>query len=301
MIPLVVVAVAVAVTVVLVLAELVLGRRRPLDTELPERWLVRHAPKRVRPIFRRVDRRIVGGVAIAISLVVVAVGGTVVGTILDSVDEDRGIARWDESAAEWGARNATDASTFVLRAITQLGGTGGLLVIMLGLGVWEFRRSRTWGPLAYLGAVGLGVVVLNNTLKIIVDRERPMFAQLTGAAGTSFPSGHSAAAAACWAAIALVLFRRGSKAGRAAGAIAAVLVAVAVATTRVLLGVHWISDVVAGVVVGWVWFGVVTLIFGGRLLRLGEPSERIAQGRAEAPVGANVCAQGASKRLRSGR
>lgn len=301
MIPLVVVAVAVAVTVVLVLAELVLGRRRPLDTELPERWLVRHAPKRVRPIFRRVDRRIVGGVAIAISLVVVAVGGTVVGTILDSVDEDRGIARWDESAAEWGARNATDASTFVLRAITQLGGTGGLLVIMLGLGVWEFRRSRTWGPLAYLGAVGLGVVVLNNTLKIIVDRERPMFAQLTGGAGTSFPSGHSAAAAACWAAIALVLFRRGSKAGRAAGAIAAVLVAVAVATTRVLLGVHWISDVVAGVVVGWVWFGVVTLIFGGRLLRLGEPSERIAQGRAEAPVGANVCAQGASKRLRSGR
>ena len=62
----------------------------------------------------------------------------------------------------------------------------------------------------------------------------------------------------------------------------AVLVAASVATTRVLLGVHWVSDVVAGVVVGWSWFFVVTVTFGGRLLQLGDPAQRIADRQVEA-------------------
>ena len=58
------------------------------------------------------------------------------------------------------------------------------------------------------------------------------------------------------------------------------MIAAAVAASRVLLGVHWLTDVIAGVVVGWTWFLLSTIAFGGRSLRLGEPAERIA---AEAP------------------
>jgi undecaprenyl-diphosphatase len=50
----------------------------------------------------------------------------------------------------------------------------------------------------------------------------------------------------------------------------------AVAASRALLGVHWLTDVVAGVAVGWGWFLLVALVFGGRIQRLGEPVERAA-------------------------
>jgi membrane-associated phospholipid phosphatase len=64
----------------------------------------------------------------------------------------------------------------------------------------------------------------------------------------------------------------------------AVAVAVGVAASRVLLGVHWLSDVVAGLAFGWGWFAVCAIAFGGRFLSFGKPAEkatRVAE-RAEA-------------------
>ena len=53
----------------------------------------------------------------------------------------------------------------------------------------------------------------------------------------------------------------------------AVGMAVAVATSRVMLGVHWLSDAIAGLAFGWAWFGACAIAFGGRLLRFGAPVE----------------------------
>ena len=49
--------------------------------------------------------------------------------------------------------------------------------------------------------------------------------------------------------------------------------AASIAATRVLLGVHWLSDVIAGLAVGSAWFCVCAIAFGGRLLRFGAPAE----------------------------
>jgi undecaprenyl-diphosphatase len=136
--------------------------------------------------------------------------------------------------------------------------------------------------LGFLLTVGVGIVIVNNTLKWIVDRDRPTVEHLAHAGGSSFPSGHSAAAAACWAAIALVAARRLPEGKRRWAAASAAAIAVAVATSRVLLGVHWLTDVIAGVIVGWTWFFVVALAFGGRLQQFGHPAERLAD--AAAPV-----------------
>ena len=53
----------------------------------------------------------------------------------------------------------------------------------------------------------------------------------------------------------------------------AVGLAVAVASTRVLLGVHWFTDGLAGLFVGWAWFSLVSIAFGGRVLRFGRTLE----------------------------
>jgi undecaprenyl-diphosphatase len=103
-------------------------------------------------------------------------------------------------------------------------------------------------------------------VKDLVGRLRPTLNPAAASLGPSFPSGHSATAAAFYAATALVIGRGlGGRARRLAAAIA-VAVAVAVAGSRVLLDLHWFSDVVGGLALGWAWFAVCAVVFGGRLL-----------------------------------
>ena len=229
------------------------------------------------------ERRVLGGAALGVSFAVVFATALLIGWILSDLDEQRGFARWDVSAAEWGRDNATDTSTRLLDIVTDLGGTMYLLVVMVALGLYVALRHDDRRPALYLAAVGVGVTLLNNGLKLIIDRDRPDIAQLAGHAGSAFPSGHTAAAAACWAAVAMVVVRHRSWTWRWVGGVVAVVIACAVAATRVLLGVHWVSDVIAGLAVGWAWFLLVTVAFGGRILVLGHPVEPTTE-PAEAPL-----------------
>jgi undecaprenyl-diphosphatase len=256
-----------------------------------ERWLVDHLSRirGIRHVVGVFDRFVWGGAMVALGLVAVLGGGALVGWLLSTVDSDRGFARFDESAAEWGADNATDASTTTLRWITHFGGTAVLIPMMAVVGLVVAYRHRRhdhprWAVLGFLITVGVGIVIVNNGLKWLIDRDRPAVEHLASAGGSSFPSGHSAAAAACWAAIALVAARRLPNGARRWAAATAAAIAVAVATSRVLLGVHWLTDVIAGVIVGWTWFFLVSLIFGGRLQRFGHPATEVAGHTPAAPA-----------------
>ena len=229
---------------------------------------------RLRALWRsRLDPEVATGLALTLAVAAFVALLAVAGVLLLMVRTETGVARFDLASARWGATHATVASTGVLRQLSLLGGTAGVIFVAVVAGLVEYRRLPDRAVPVLLAATVLGQFALTNGIKEIVERARPDISQLTGFAGSSFPSGHASAAAATFAVVALLVGRRRSRSARAVIAGAAVAVAVIVAGTRVFLGVHWLTDVLAGLAVGWAWFALWSIAFGGRLLEFGAPAD----------------------------
>ena len=249
------------------------------------RSLWRH-PRLMRFLHERMDRKSAGGFLLTASIIVLFAVAMFTGVILDMIDNNSGFATADKSVAAWGSRNSTTTMAHAMKWITQLGSTVVVAAALLITACVDYLRRRSREVFVFVAAIGLGELVLNNVLKLIVHRDRPSVLRLVAVHGYSFPSGHTVAAASCWMAIALVVGRDRSRLARASLAAVAALIAVSVATSRALLGVHWLTDVIAGLAIGWGWFTIVAIIFGGRAQRLGDPVADHPQGVATAkPVG----------------
>jgi len=195
-----------------------------------------------------------------VACVVAIVALVLVGWLLSTVDSGRGVARWDQTLADWGSTHATSRSTGIWKAVTRLGSALVLIPVMSIVAWTDWRRRRDVLAIWFLAVVGVGESLLNNVLKMLVGRDRPPVAHLVDAGGSSFPSGHSAAAASCWLAIALVARRWSPRS--AWMVVVAVGVACMVALSRTMLGVHWLTDVLAGLIVGWSWCLLWAIVLG---------------------------------------
>lgn len=142
----------------------------------------------------------------------------------------------------------------LLLVLTQLGAPLLLELIAVVLAVVLIRRRRR---ALYVLMTVFGAQLLSLAAKHTVARVRPCEALAGCPLSPSFPSGHAVAAAAFWTAVAVLLLPR---LGRQVWLLA-LLVPLVVASTRVLLGVHYPSDVVAGLLVGWSWAAAVTAVF----------------------------------------
>ncbi len=229
------------------------------------------------------------GVALIIATAVVGGAAVGIGVLLAMIRTKFGLQSVDVRLARFGAEHATACSTDFLRHLSELGGTRGVILMALVACAIESRRGQARAVVMFLTLVVAGQFALSNGIKYLVERARPDFSRLTGFAGTSFPSGHSTAAAATLAAIALLATRRRSTRTKTFGASLAAGTAAMVGATRVFLGVHWFSDVVAGLLLGWAWFAMCSIAFGGRLLIFGLPvaeAEAVADAvPSTAPVG----------------
>ncbi|MET0557183.1 MAG: phosphatase PAP2 family protein [Solirubrobacterales bacterium] len=264
-----------------------LYRRRTAATRVVEaaREAGRHAtgPTARRALrAARLDPEKVTGLALTLAVAVVLVGGIVLALLTVAVRSSDALANLDTSVAEWGDRHGTAFSHAAITLVTGLGETWSVILVAVTVAAVEIARSRSRWVVPFLLAVMLGNTLLTEAIKQLVDRARPAIEPVAATLGPSFPSGHTSTAAASWAAFALVAGRWwGSRAWPALAGLA-VGIGVAVAASRVLLDVHWLSDVIAGLALGWAWFAACAIAFGGHTLDFGATARAAARGGAEA-------------------
>jgi len=249
---------------------------RAVGAEVRQHSGVRHL------VVRRLDPSVTTGLLLTLSMALTLFGGLVLGILALLVRRVAVIQRVDNSVAAWGYDHRSAASTSGLRAVTELGNIRiviGLAVVVVLADV--FRHRNRWSFL-FLFFVLAGMEASMLGVKDVVGRLRPTLNPEAAALGPSFPSGHSATAAAFYAAAALIIGRSLQRPVRQLMIGTAVAVAVAVAASRVLLDFHWLSDVIGGLSLGWAWFALCAIVFGGRLLRPTAAAD-IASARAAAP------------------
>lgn len=157
----------------------------------------------------------------------------------------------------------TGASPTLDDLVTAVTGLGSTLVLAVVAGIAAAALvSRGHPTVALFVVVALvGSVVLNNVLKAVIGRPRPPFEWSETLATASFPSGHTMNAFVVYLAIALAVWHLwGRRVGTVAVA-AAVLISMVVGTSRIYLGVHWLTDVVGGFLAGAMCLLLVVALF----------------------------------------
>jgi membrane-associated phospholipid phosphatase len=217
------------------------------------------------------------GLALSLALGVIFLAGLVVAALIYLIRSSSVLTGIDQSAGQWGVDHRSDWSTDALELVTWLGDTRVVVGLAVVVGIAEYVRRPSRWIAPFLAVVIGGQVFLTGQLKDLIDRARPEFNPVAATLNPSFPSGHSAAAAAFFGAVALLMSRGRPPNQRAIIAGVAAAVAVGVACSRVLLGVHWLTDVVAGLLFGLAWFAACSIAFGGRMLRFGAAAEEAAR------------------------
>ena len=188
-------------------------------------------------------------------------------TIAWDVETHAELVLIDARVATWLHEHASVPLTKVMLVITHVHGEIGLIVLAVAFAaiLWR-KRERYW--LMTLGLAVPGATLLNQLLKHAYERARPHFDDpLISVGSYSFPSGHTAGATAFYLVLAAFLVSRTYDRGhRMAIVIGSVVAVMLVAYSRMYLGAHYLSDVVAAASSTAAWV-VLCLSFVHALVR----------------------------------
>lgn len=215
--------------------------------------------------FRRALRIARTEIAAVSALFIIALGVMTFVELADDMTEADGQA-FDQSVLAWVQPMAGEprGPWWMTEAAADLTSLGGISVLALfatiAIGFLLIHRKRLSALLLVVGLAG--GVALSEGLKAIFERERPPAAfQAVETINASFPSGHALLATVFYLSLGVMLTRAFSRRHVKAFVLgAAIVIALLIGTTRVYLGAHWASDVLAGWSVGAAWAMALWLV-----------------------------------------
>jgi magnesium-transporting ATPase (P-type)/membrane-associated phospholipid phosphatase len=224
-------------------------------------WLTRFRTryrKQIDFLLRRLHPEGASGLSLTVGLLLLAAAGAAFGGLLQDVIGKDEVATFDAPILRWIVAHRTPWLTTTMRAVSLLGNGIFVAVVVVGVGLLFLWRTHRWRPLFIFAISAVGAELISLAVQHLVGRPPPP-AALTAipAHGFGFPSGYAARAAAYGALAymaARVLNRWESKVRVWA---IAIVVTLLLGTSRVYLGVNWLTDVLGGWAIAAGWLAIV--------------------------------------------
>ncbi|MEQ4567452.1 MULTISPECIES: phosphatase PAP2 family protein [Micrococcaceae] len=197
---------------------------------------------------------LVVGLAVALSLALVF------GEVYESVTEADGVAGLDHPALDAAKTVRSPALDVAITAYTNVGGTVGMPIIAVVIMIFLAVRRKSWTPVILMLAAGLGSLLITVLGKPLFGRTRPDLADAIPPYehSPSFPSGHSLNSLVIAGIVAyLVILRLKTLRARVITVAVAAAFAITMGLSRVYLGHHWLTDVLAAWAIGISWLALV--------------------------------------------
>jgi membrane-associated phospholipid phosphatase len=196
---------------------------------------------------------VIGG-AIAIALSFIA------SRIYDSVTEADGVAGLDRPILDFMITLRSPPLDSLVTAYTNVAGPIGMPILAVVAILILSLRRKSWTPAILIAAAGIGSLLMTIAGKDIIGRVRPPLVDAVSPYeySPSFPSGHTLNALVVAGVVAyLLLLRRKSVHGRVITLVVAALFALTIGLSRVFLGHHWFTDVLAAWALGAAWLALI--------------------------------------------
>jgi undecaprenyl-diphosphatase len=233
------------------------GRGRFADFPLLA-WVRRRFPAQVRWLGERLDPSNPRGFPLTFAVLTAGLAAwTFAGLTQDVVGHDE-LVLVDPNVTTWVLAHRVGWLTVAMRSLTWLGSTAAIVSLGLLLAGWLTLRRRAWTSVVMGAVTVVGATVSCNVVKMLVERPRPSPAIWIGRfAGPGFPSGHATAAVAFYATAAILLSTQAPSLRRATVWTVALAVILIIGFSRIYLGAHRLTDVLAGYALGTIWVAVV--------------------------------------------
>lgn len=162
---------------------------------------------------------------------------------------------FDTSWLLWLHKQTNPSLDAVMLTITRFGNPS-VVVIVVGVTLVILWWRREWQEAKIFAIACLGALILNTGLKLFFAKPRPqLWSRLISEASFSFPSGHALGSFVLYGFLAYLLATHYPKFAKAIYSLTVIVIA-AIGLSRMYLGVHWPTDIIAGYGVGFLWLTI---------------------------------------------
>jgi undecaprenyl-diphosphatase len=220
----------------------------------PAAWFRRTFPRVSSWAAGRVDTSTPRGFVLSLAVSVAAFAGWLFGGLTQDVVANEEAVRLDPGILRFAVAHRERWLTEVMRTVTWFGSAVVLVPMLIALAGWLVWRHAGWWSAALIAGPVVGAGISQRIAAALIERPRPpVVDHLVQASAYSFPSGHATQALAGWGAVAIAFAAGRRTPARIWAAIGSTALILAVGVSRIYLGVHWFTDVLAGYALGAVW------------------------------------------------